>query len=272
MKSVICFFTIGLVLVLILYGVYSLVGIPVGTFLDWLVGIIALMWLFMIVTVPWNAHFHAREILDEAEISKRKDILVIDSSLEFAKKIVKRSLWIAIGLHVVSAIGLYILAVCKITPVGYIGSILAVLLALLRPAVRSYEYIQTRLSSIREEFRYPRQDINELLSDIQDLKSSFFKIDSILTDDPEQQSWRKDIDDFTIKTNENIDKLKLEAETDRNKTADLLSTAIQQLQTDINLVRAEHRSDMQRIAVDSQILDSVRVLAQFVKQLNMKNS
>jgi len=146
------------------------------------------------------------------------------------------------------------------------------LLALLRPAVRSYEYIQTRLSSIREEFRYPRQDINELLSDIQDLKSSFFKIDSILTDDPEQQSWRKDIDDFTIKTNENIDKLKLEAETDRNKTADLLSTAIQQLQTDINLVRAEHRSDMQRIAVDSQILDSVRVLAQFVKQLNMKNS
>jgi len=267
MKSVIGFLAVGVVLVLILFGVYAMFGLPVGTFMDWLVGIIALMWLFLIVTVPWNAHFRAREILDEAEISKRKDILVIESSLLFAKKIVKRSLWIAIGLHVFSAIGLYILAASKVTPVGYVGAILAILLALFRPSVRVYEYIQTRLAAIREEFRYPRQDINELLNDIQDIKNSIANIDSILTEDSERESWRKDINNFVSQTEEKIEKVKIEAETDRTNTVETIKAAVEQLQADILSVRSEHRSDMQRIAVDSQILDSVRVLAQFVKQM-----
>ncbi len=267
MKSVIGFLAVGFLLVLILFGVYAMFGIPIGTFMDWLVGIIALMWLFLIVTVPWNAHFRAREILDEAEISKRKNILVIESSLLFAKKIAQRSLWIAIGLHVVSAIGLYILAASNVSPVGYVGSILAVLLALFRPSVRIYEYIQTRLASIREEFRYPRQDINELLNDIQDIKNSIVNIDSILTEDEERQSWRKDINIFVTQTKEELEKVKIEAETDRTKSAETLQTAVEKLQADILSVKSEHRSDMQRIAGDSQILDSVRVLAQFVKQM-----
>lgn len=269
MKSVISFLVTGFVLVLILFGVYSLVGIPVGTFLDWLIGIIAIMWLFLIVTVPWNAHFKAREILDEAEISKRKNILVIESSLDFAKRIAKRSLWIAIGLHAISAITLYILALLNITPIGYVGAIVAALLAFFRPSVRIYEYIQTRLASIREEFRYPRQDINELLADIQDLKSSVKEINSTLTDDPEQSSWRQEIDKFVIKTNENIDKLRAEAENDRVKAAEIMEGTVQKLEAEIVAVKQLHLSDMQRIAVDSQILDSVRTLAQFVKQMKM---
>jgi len=267
MKSIAWFISTGLILVLILFGVYSLVGVPVGTFMDWLISILGLMWLFLIVTVPWNAHFHAREILDEAEISKRKDILVIESSLSFARSVAKRSLIVAIGLHLVSAIGLYILAVIKVSPVGYVGAVLAVLLALLRPSVRMYEYLQTRLASIREEFRYPRQDINELLSDIQYIKTSLTEINNMLGTDPDQQSWRKDIDTFVSETKINLNELQAEMETDRTKAAESLTESVKQLQTDLTAVRSEHHSDMQRIAGDSQILDSVRILAQFVKQM-----
>jgi len=267
MKSIIWFFVAGFVLILTLYGVYSLVGISVGTFMDWLIGILAVMWLFAIVTVPWNAHFRAREILDEAEISKRKDILVIESSLEFARRIVKRSLFIAILLHVVSAIGLYALAVFSITPVGYVGAILAVLLAFLRPAMRSYEYIQTRLASIREEFRYPRQDINELLGDIRTIKETLKKLDDMLANKDDKPSWRKDIDLFVEETNLHFEEIETTAQETTKKTELLIANTKQGLQKEIETVGNEHKAAFQRIAVDSQILDSVRVLAHFVRQL-----
>jgi len=266
MKSIAWFVTTGIILVLILFGVYSLVGVPVGTFMDWLISILGLMWLFLIVTVPWNAHFHAREILDEAEISKRKNILVIESSLDFARRVAKRSLWVAVGLHLVSAVGLYILAVSNVSVVGYVGSILAVLLALLRPSVRMYEYLQTRLASIREEFRYPRQDINELLDDIQNIKTSLGSLETLLSTDPDQDSWRKEIDGFVIETKEILEEQKAVISENLKQTEESLNETRQILQSEITSVQTEHRSDMQRIAVDSQILDSVRILAQFVKQ------
>jgi hypothetical protein len=266
MKSIAWFISTGLILVLILFGVYSLVGVPVGTFMDWLISILGLMWLFLIVTVPWNAHFNAREILDEAEISKRKDILVIESSLSFARRVAKRSLWMAIGLHMVSAVGLYILAISNVSPVGYVGAVLAVLLALLRPSVRMYEYLQKRLASIREEFRYPRQDINELLSDVQYIKSTLNSLETLLSTDTEQPSWRKEIDSFVAETKENLVEFQSVIDADRVKSAESLKDSVQQLKTDIAAVRTEHSADMQRIAVDSQILDSVRILANFVKQ------
>ncbi len=69
-----------------------------------------------------------------------------------------------------SAIGLYTLAVTGISAVGYISSGAALLLTVLRPAIRAYKYLAMRLTMIRSQFLYPREDILELRSRFNELE------------------------------------------------------------------------------------------------------
>ncbi len=156
-------FSAGFVLLLLLaFSVLQWLSIPAGNFLDWVIGGGIFWWLMLIVTVPWNIHFDAKEVLAEAEESQQKHIKVDPKKLIFVQLLARRSLWVAIGLHLVSAVGLYALAIAGITVVGYFGSGAALLLTILRPAIRGYQYIVARLSMVRREFSYPRQDILEL--------------------------------------------------------------------------------------------------------------
>ena len=156
-------FTVGLVfLLLLVFGLLQWLHLPAGSFLDWTIGGATFWWLLVIVTVPWNVHFQAKEVLAEAEQSREKDIAVDEEKVKYVKSLAKRSLLIALALHVLSAIGLYSLAIAGISAVGYIGSGAALLLTVLRPAVRAYEYIAARLAMVRQEFKYPRQDVMEL--------------------------------------------------------------------------------------------------------------
>ena len=45
---------------------------------------------------------------------------------------------------------------------GYVSSGAALLLTGLRPALRAYQYIATRLSMIRQQIKYPREDVCEV--------------------------------------------------------------------------------------------------------------
>lgn len=156
-------FSAGLVLLLLLaFSILKWLAIPAGNFLDWMIGGSIFWWLILIVTVPWNIHFDAKEVLAEAEESKQKHITVDKKQLNYVQLLARRSLWMAIGLHLISAIGLYTLAIAGISVVGYVGSGAALLLTILRPAIRTYQYIAARLSMVRREFNYPRQDIVEL--------------------------------------------------------------------------------------------------------------
>jgi hypothetical protein len=156
-------FSAGLVLLLLLaFSILQWLSIPAGNFLDWVIGGGIFWWLMLIVTVPWNIHFDAKEVLAEAEESQQKQITVDKKQLSYVQLLARRSLWVAIGLHLISAIGLYTLAIAGISVVGYVGSGAALLLTILRPAIRTYQYIAARLSMVRREFSYPRQDILEL--------------------------------------------------------------------------------------------------------------
>jgi methyl-accepting chemotaxis protein len=178
---------------------------------DWVVAFFSVVWLLFIVTVPWDAHFKAREILDEAEISKRKEILVIESSLEYARKVSRYSFYIAISLHITSAIALYFIAKTGISTMGYYASILAVLFTFLRPSVRFYEYLYLRLGQIREEFRFPREDIREVLNDIQSIKEEIKSIEqrfeSELGNDPKESSWKKEINSELRKISKTMEEI-----------------------------------------------------------------
>ncbi|MBD2500390.1 hypothetical protein [Anabaena azotica] len=150
------------VTVLLAFGILQWLHIPAGNFLDWIIGGASFWWLLVIVTVPWNVHFQAKQVLAEAAQSRERDIPVDERQVQYVQSLARRSLWIALGLHLFSTIGLYTLAATGISSVGYIGSGAALLLTILRPAIRAYEYIYARLTMISEEWKYPREDIVEL--------------------------------------------------------------------------------------------------------------
>ena len=155
--------TISIVVVTLLaFSVLQWFHISAGNFLDWVIGGASFWWLLVIVTVPWNIHFKAKETVFDAEQSLEKEIPVDKKQLKYVKVLVRRSLIIAVVLHILSAIGLYTLAVTGISAVGYISSGAALLLTGLRPAISAYEYLYTRLTTIGQELKYPREDIVEL--------------------------------------------------------------------------------------------------------------
>jgi len=68
-------------------GVALWTGVPPQTLLTWGAGGAALLWLIVLVTLPWNLHFRAREVLGELRRSRAAGILVTDEVLDSPRAI-----------------------------------------------------------------------------------------------------------------------------------------------------------------------------------------
>lgn len=257
MKSVIQFFVSVTIFTLVVFGILNLMDKEVGELMDWVIGLAIFLWLMVIVTVPWNAHFRAKEVLDDAEVSKRKEIHVVEEALDFTKRVAKRSLVVAISLHLISAIGLFFIApLLSVSALGYLGALAALLLTVLRPSVRFYEYLNSKLSTIKQEFRYPREDMYELLNKVNEIDGRVTWIESELTEEPNKDSWRKQV-------NAHQAELSLQLNKQTHKLIDLKTAHEQEFEA----VRTENQEKFAKITADSKVLDSVREIASFLKQI-----
>lgn len=164
-------FGLGLaVLSVVVFGLLRWLGVPAGNFLDWLVGIAAFEWLLVITTVPWNIHFAAKETLAETRRSSLLGIAVEAEDITYAQDLANRFFGVAVALHLLSALGLYVLAASGVSAVGYVGSAAALLLTFLRPVVRGAEYIFARLQAVRNQALHPREDVQELRGRVLELE------------------------------------------------------------------------------------------------------
>lgn len=172
----------------VIYGILHLMSISAGSFWDWLVGVGTFLWLLTIVVVPWNIHFEAKEVLNEARRSEKKQISFDKSELGYVRRLAVWSLVIALILHIVSALGLYWIAYSQISLVGYFGAGAAILLTFLRPAIRAYEYISYRLSNIKESIAFPQEDVQTLRYDLENIGA---QLETLLLrfDEGEENSW-----------------------------------------------------------------------------------
>lgn len=182
------FSAIWALLLLLIFGILQLLNMPTGNFLDWLIGGASFWWLMLIVTVPWNIHFEAKEVLAEAIESQEKGIEVDAKQLNYVQLLANRSFAFAIGLHLISAIALYALAATGISAIGYVSSIASLLLTLLRPAIRLYQYLAMRLATIKQQFLYPRPDILEVRERLLLLEGNVREIQRTLNPD-DSDSW-----------------------------------------------------------------------------------
>lgn len=173
---------------LILFSALRYAQIPVGNLIDWIIGFATSAWLLTIITIPWNIYFEANTVLYDAKLSEKKQIKFDTQELKYVNKVAKVAFNVAIILHVVSAVGLYALAYFEVSVVGYYGSIASILLTFLRPALRLYQYVSERLSNIRFEVKYPRDDVYELSNKLS-LVEEIVKDLSAKLDKDDQTSW-----------------------------------------------------------------------------------
>jgi hypothetical protein len=242
-----------LVALALAFGLLKFFQIAAGTFLDWLLGLAILEWLLVIVTVPWNIYFAARQTTATAIDSQQKGIAVEQRQLRYTQTISTRSLILAIVLHLLSAVGLYWVAQTGFTPLGYWGAAAALLLTALRPAISTYEYLAERLRTIQEEFTYPREDIYELRSRLSSVESNtkFLqeKLDETIDSswiNEQNQRWQRHQTEIA-NTNARLQELQATNKLEHEQLSREAQQAISQL------------------TVDGQFLDNVREIIRFFK-------
>lgn len=240
-------------LALVVFFLLKWLQIPAGNLIDWLIGVASFYWLLAIVTIPWNVHFDAQEVIAEAAISQDKNIAIDIKQINYVQKVAKWSVVIAISLHFISAAVLYLLAFLGISTVGYITSIAALLLTFLRPAIRAYQYLASRLSMIRQQIKYPREDVVELRGRV---KNNELKVTQL-----QQKLNLNDPKSFASLQEEQIRELK--------QKLGNLTTSLEQLIT-VNQKQHEQLSQESKNAIsqlneDSQFLGHVKEIIRFIK-------
>ncbi|MBW4647291.1 MAG: hypothetical protein KME06_01120 [Kastovskya adunca ATA6-11-RM4] len=241
------------ILTLLVFGLLQWLNVSAGQFIDWAIAAASFSWLLVIVTIPWNIHFEAREVLAEASVSDEKGIALDTQQLDYVKTVSRRSLLIAIALHLLSAIALYSLAATGISVVGYVSSGAALLLTVLRPIVRAYQYLAARLAMIRQEFNYPREDVVELRYRFSALEEKIKHIEEQMNPE-EPYSW--------VATYNRQSK---ETQTELRRLVASLETLQAKNEADHQRLAREAQSAIAQLTVDSQFLDHVREIIRFVK-------
>ncbi len=245
---------LGIMLVVLLaFGVLQWFHVPTGNVLDWVIGGASFWWLLIIVTVPWNVHFQAKEVLAEAAQSRENNIPVDEKQVKYVEVLAKRSLWIAISLHLISAIGLYVLAATGISAIGYIISGAALLLTFLRPSISAYEYLYARLRMIRQNFIYPREDILELRNRFLEMEQKIRILEDQL-DLEQPYSLAASNQRFSEETRRELARIVANLE-------ELRATN----QGEHERLSREARNAIAQLSTDGQFLDHVREIIRFFK-------
>lgn len=241
-------------LTLLVFSILHWTDLPIGSFWDWVIGLASFWWLMLITTVPWNLHFKAKEILSDARESEETGITVEGIDIQYAQKISKTYLYVALFLHLASGVGLYSLAVNGISVIGYIGAVLALLLTALRPSVRLYEYLNYRLTQIGSRIKYPREDILVIKQKLEAFQQKFNSLGEKL-DEENPTSWasRKVL---------HIDALQEETRTLRREFERLHTQTHAQSQE----ILKQTEQKIALLSEDAQFLNQARQLVRFIKE------
>jgi len=244
---------ISLAAMILAFAVLSWAKVPVGNLADWVSGLLAFFWLLAIVTVPWNIYFKAKAVLSDAEPTRERGLPVDERQVAYVRKLVGLSFWVAIGLHLASAIVLYALARSGVVRIGYIASVIALMLTILRPSISAYEYLAARLHAIGQSWVYPREDVVELRGRVTALEASLKSVRDDL--DPQRA-------DSLLSTE------RVFAQETRRQTvaaaADLEAFHASNAKDHERLAQ-EARSAISQLTTDGQFLDHVREILRFFK-------
>jgi hypothetical protein len=244
---------ISLAMMILAFAVLSWAKVPVGSLSDWVGGLLAFFWLVAIVTVPWNIYFKAKAVLSNAQPTRDRGLPVDEHQVAYVRKLATLSFWVAIGLHLASALVLYILARPGVVRIGYIASVIALMLTVLRPSISAYEYLAARLHAIGQGWVYPVEDVVELRGRLTSLEATLKSLQADL--DPQKP-------DSLLSTERAFAQ-----ETRRQVVAAAADLEAFQASNakDHERLSEEARSAISQLTTDGQFLDHVREILRFFK-------
>jgi hypothetical protein len=135
------------------------VRVPAVTLLTIAAVVIALTWLVVLVTVPWNLYFAARRAAQEMEVSRDRGIAVQSAYDAEARRISSRMLRFALGGHVGTAITATVIAYISGNKTGYYVAGIFLLATMFRPASAYFFHVRERIKVFTRESVHPRDDV-----------------------------------------------------------------------------------------------------------------
>lgn len=135
--------------------------VPLSTVLSVGAGALCLGWLVLVLTVPWNLYFQARDLAEEIRTAKERglDLPVPAGSREEAGRIAARMRLAAIGAHVLSAVLIAAITYFSGAEIGYYFAAFYLASTAFRPAGAWFAHLRRRLDAMRGEARFPRDDV-----------------------------------------------------------------------------------------------------------------
>jgi hypothetical protein len=135
------------------------VRVPTATLLTIAVVAVALSWLVVLVTVPWNLYFAARRAAQEMAVSRDRGITVRADYDDEARRISRRMLRFALGGHVGTAIAAAVIAYASGNKTGYYVAGIFLLATMFRPASAYLFHVRERIGVFTRESMQPRDDV-----------------------------------------------------------------------------------------------------------------
>src|SRR6266545_3622999 len=131
--------------------------------LSLMLGALCLLWLMLLLTVPWNLYFQARALIHEIRVSRGRGITVSPEQEPEARRIARLMRRFAVGAHLVSAALVALITYLSGGAVGYYFAGLFLLSTFFRPAGAYFGYLRRRMTEMLREVKHPRDDLIEVL-------------------------------------------------------------------------------------------------------------
>jgi hypothetical protein len=147
---------------LLLAWLGRLAGVSLDTLLLIGAGGVALGWLILLVTVPWNLFFAARRAIAEIAVSRARGIKIEPAQDAEAARLASRMLRFAIGAHLCTAAASALIAYLSGSRVGYYVAAFYLVSAAGRPVAAYFVHVRERIKVLTRDVTYPRADVMTL--------------------------------------------------------------------------------------------------------------
>lgn len=141
-------FLVALVSTVVAAWLLVYADVPLSTFLSLGLGAISLIWLIVLLTLPWNLYFGARQVVHEIHVSRERGIEVPEGHEAEALEIAGRMRRFAIGGHLVSAVLLAVITYLSGAFVGYYFAGFYLLSTCFRPAGAYLSHMRERVTTL----------------------------------------------------------------------------------------------------------------------------
>ncbi|MFI7031844.1 hypothetical protein ACIBK1_24320 [Microbispora rosea] len=146
------------------------VDVPLPVVVSLGFGALCLLWLTVLLTVPWNLYFQARSLIHEIRVSRERGVEVSPERETEALRIAVRMRRAAVAAHLLSAALLAVVTYFSGETVGYYFAVFYLVATFFRPAGAWFSHLRGRMATMLEEVRFPREDVVTLAGRVEALE------------------------------------------------------------------------------------------------------